>query len=339
MWLFGGSSYSGSDSEGSSSSAESGGASGTASSASLTDDEEKRRLDYRRKKAEKPPKLVLEAPAAKRPLPAAAAPDVPFIGAGSSEIPAWDPATELLRPGAFDTMLVVAGRQEGKSTLIRVLIERVVNPAPPGTGFDVIYAFSNSEATLHSYAKCIPVIRNKKTGQALNLVHWKTQGDAVLRRLRGAQAKLGAKAPRVLLILDDVLGKSLRSSEDLQQLFTQGRHERLAVWLLAQAWTSAIPPVIRKNADLIVALRLRSGVEAKSFGDEVIRGSIGPGDVGAVEVGGEAPRSESGLIRAVLSHYTQRYGALVVDHRRRASGLLLSLRHYRVDPGLACGDE
>ena len=105
-----------------------------------------------------------------------------------------------------------------------------------------------------------------------------------------------------LLVLDDVLTSDLRNNDTVTKLFTQGRHSRISVMLVSQAWSGALAPAVRKNADLIFLLRCRSGIENKMIRDESIKGCIAPDDVGRVRLpSGVVPDSEERLARGTRS--------------------------------------
>jgi hypothetical protein len=162
-----------------------------------------------------------------------------------------------------------------------------------------------------------------------NFVRYDQAGDEYLARLVATQEAAGRRAPRCLVVLDDVIGRQLQFSEQVIRLFTQGRHARLAVILVSQAFTSAIAPAIRKNSDVMLFLRLRSGTEVKSVRDEVIAGALDPDDVGRIRVGGRTPDSESDLAKRLWANATREYGCLCVDWREKGVGAQQLLRTYR----------
>lgn len=277
-------------------------------------------------------------------------------------VPWWNPREELLRPGKFDSMLVVAPRQEGKTVLIRHLIRRVVRRTPPARGgFDRVFVISNNDATLRAYAAFVPAPRaaagesspsppstsesGSESGASSeptlpnlprNLINAEADPHFITR-LMALQNKLGRRAPRVLVIADDVVGDSMRSGSagslgsEAQRLFTQGRHSRIAVWLVVQAWTREVSPTMRKNSDLCVFLRNRSGAEIKTIVDEVLTGALAPEDPGEVVVaGGTRPTTATALARAILAKATTEWGLLVVDWRVKSLGAAALMRRYRV---------
>lgn len=248
-------------------------------------------------------------------------------------IPAWDPAA-LLQAGKFPAALFVAARGEGKSVLLRYLYQRVIARAKAEAGFKYTFVYSNSPATLASYAEFVEgFVPADADGDAapVNFIDFARDGESHIARLLEAQARRGPRAPRVLIILDDVLTADLRNNDTVTQLFTQGRHSRVAVFLVSQAWSGALSPAVRKNTDILFFLRGRSGIENKMIRDETIKGCIAPDDVGRVRLpSGVVPASEERLARGILQECTGNYRCLVVDQRVRETRADRMLAWFRV---------
>lgn len=270
------------------------------------------------------------------------------LGDRVARIREWSPKRKLLRAGKFDSALICAARGEGKSMLIRYWYETVVAGAAPNKGFAMTFVLSRSEPTLRHYAEFIPPIwtpaeREKpldERGPPINFVDFNTKGETFLRKLVASQAARGEGAPRVLVILDDVLTKELRYNDAVTQLFTQGRHSHIAVWLISQAFTNAIDTNVRKNSDLMVFLRCRSGLESESIKKEVIRGCLAPEDVGCTELpSGKAPTTEARFCAGVLSECTSDYKALVVDHRVKTTRAHKMMAYFKVPSGYVAAIE
>lgn len=264
------------------------------------------------------------------------------LGERVPRIRPWEPKRKLLRADKFDSMLICAARGEGKSMLVRYWYETIVAKATAAKGFAMTFVLSRSEPTLRQYAEFVPPIwtpseREKpleERNPPINFIDFGTKGEHFLQKLTAAQASRGASAPRVLVILDDVLTKELRYNDAVTQLFTQGRHSHIAVWLISQAFTSAIDTNVRKNSDLMVFLRCRSGLETESIKKEVIRGCVAPEDVGVTELpSGGVPTTEPRLSAGILSECTSNYKALVVDHRVKTTRAHKMLSYFKTPEG------
>jgi len=264
---------------------------------------------------------------------------VDSLGDRAPRIKQWAPTRKLLRANKFDSALICAARGEGKSVMIRYWYESTVKRAPASKGYAMVFVLSRSEPTLRHYAEFVEPIwttseREKpleERGPPINFINFGTKGESFLHKLVASQAARGDAAPRVLVILDDVLTKELRYNDAVTQLFTQGRHSHIAVWLVSQAFTNAIDTNVRKNADLMVFLRCRSGLESESIKKEVIRGCIAPEDVGRTELpSGAVPSSEPRLSAGILSECTSDYKALIVDHRVKTTRAHKMMAYFKV---------
>ncbi len=245
-------------------------------------------------------------------------------------IPEWD-LCDLLERGKFPSILIVAARGEGKSVLLRHLYRQRIRKAPVSEGFKFTFVYSNSPATLRSYREFVEPVQLGDDPEPVNFIDFARDGASHIARLVEAQNRRGDDAPRVLLVLDDVLTSDLRNNDTVTKLFTQGRHSRISVVLVSQAWSGALAPAVRKNADLIFLLRCRSGVENKLIRDESIKGCIAPDDVGRVRLpSGVVPDSEEKLARGILQECTGNYRALVIDQRVRETRAAKMLAWYRV---------
>lgn len=270
------------------------------------------------------------------------------LGDRVARIHEWSPKRKLLRSGKYDSALICAARGEGKSMMIRYWYETAVRHAPKDKGFAMVFVLSRSEPTLRHYAEFIPPIwtpaeREKpldERGPPINFINFGTKGESFLHKLTASQAARGDAAPRVLVILDDVLTKELRYNDAVTQLFTQGRHSHIAVWLVSQAFTNAIDTNVRKNADLMVFLRCRSGLESESIKKEVIRGCVAPEDVGSTELpSGKVPTTEPRLSAGILSECTSDYKALIVDHRVKTTRAHKMMSFFKVPAGFVAALE
>lgn len=78
--------------------------------------------------------------------------------------------------------------------------------------------------------------------------------DALIKRQKGLIEKYGKEDPRTFafIILDDVIAnqKQIRYSDKVAQLFVQGRHTNLSVYITTQ-YMKGIGPMLRGNMDIV----------------------------------------------------------------------------------------
>jgi hypothetical protein len=254
-------------------------------------------------------------------------------------IRSWDPTGDdgyslpVVQPRKFPSILIAAARSEGKTTLVRYLYEQVIQKSGAHSRFAYTWVFSNADATLRAYSEFVKPAYLEDSpdedAQPINFVNFAERGEEVLANLVRAQGEAGPAAPRTLVILDDVIGRDLRVSDLVQQLYTQGRHSRIAVILVVQAWSTSVPTAIRKNADIIALARLRSGTEAKMIRNEVLKGCFSDSCPGrTVLPSGAVPKSAEALSCALLTEGTQNYGFVIIDHRRHSKIEAGELIHF-----------
>lgn len=252
----------------------------------------------------------------------------------------WSPKGEgnlpLLRPGKFDSVFVCGPSGSGKTCMLSAWL-RLVRATPPRKGgFDLVFAYSNNRNTLGVYERLIPLQRGAD-GKPRNLVHWESAGPAHIDSIIAAQARRSAEglpALRVLLILDDVLSTSLRFREEaatLTQLYTNGRHSGVAVWLLSQTYANSVPTAVTKNTQLSVFFRVRDARDKDAIVNGQVRGAVSVEDIGTTRTSaGSLPTTELGLARTAYSEATRARGALIVDFRDDGGRAHLTLFRHRV---------
>jgi len=87
------------------------------------------------------------------------------------------------------------------------------------------------------------------------------------------------KPPRVMLILDDVVGtssngKRLRYNKELEFLYIGGRHYNIDIITLVQNLL-AVPPSIRSNSDILIMFKTPSINKQKFIIENFISGTVG----------------------------------------------------------------
>jgi len=144
-----------------------------------------------------------------------------------------------------------------------------------------------------------PIVGNQYVHEGMNefLVEhlFETQKSA-----RALQEQSGGKkkAPRVLLILDDVIANrnKIHESPELNRLAVQGRHMNIAVILTTQ-YPRAINPTLRENCDLAVIFQQKT-VRALQAVYEDFLSKLGP--------------KEAAL--QILTKYTSEHDCIVVEN-------------------------
>lgn len=261
------------------------------------------------------------------------------------ELEEWDPATFQTEASPFPSVVVLAARGEGKTTALKAILTEHVRikggrrgARTAGPGFDGVFVFSNSVATLAAYA-FLPAVHTRARDFS-NFVRLEDDPGAIERLIRAQEdVRAGGRTPpRLLVILDDVLG-SVRSNAALNRIYTQGRHASIACVLVVQAFTTDLATSIRKNTDLWLSLRVRSGPERKAFSEEVLAGCV------SVEDEDRFGQSDKVLARRLYNAHTSNFGVIVADHRVRETGAAAMLFHWRAPApeksrrGAQAGDE
>ncbi len=105
--------------------------------------------------------------------------------------------------------------------------------------------------------------------------------DVILKLLTIQKRKKekGGRAPRIMLILDDVVGttsgnKSLRYNKELEFIYIGGRHYHIDIITLVQNLL-AVPPSIRQNTDVLVIFKTPSWNKQKFIIENFISGTVG----------------------------------------------------------------
>ncbi len=109
-----------------------------------------------------------------------------------------------------------------------------------------------------------------------------SQMSEVLKNLVEIQLrkkKRNQTPPRVMVILDDVVGtssngKRLRYNKDLEFLYIGGRHYNIDIITIVQNLL-AVPPSIRQNSDILVIFKTPNLNKQKFIIDNFISGTVG----------------------------------------------------------------
>jgi hypothetical protein len=141
----------------------------------------------------------------------------------------------------------------------------------------------------------------------------------------------GPEAPRICVILDDCLTGDMKYDESINNIFTRGRHAKMAIWLISQTYVNGVSTTVRKNTDLALLLRTRSGTEARAICKELIEGTIHPNDIGNTTLpSGTTPKNQNALARSVLAEFTSNYSICVIDQREKDTSIKKMIFYFRV---------
>ena len=117
----------------------------------------------------------------------------------------------------------------------------------------------------------------------------------------------------ILIILDDVVSDvQVHASQALNQLYSQGRHFKIATWLLTQ-YVYAISPLVRGNRD-ITAILYQSHLKGKKAIHEEWLSQVRAGDAARI-----------------LSTTTKDHNVLIVDNSVQSDELEETLAVYKAD--------
>jgi hypothetical protein len=144
-------------------------------------------------------------------------------------------------PSRF-TIAVASKRNSGKTVLITELLHELVKSKRA----DIVVVLSGSAGLNKDYTSVVP--------PSLILPF----SEDWLRGLWDRQARMEpGERDHVVVVADDILSDpAAQYSEMLGRLFALGRHADISTVLISQAPNHVLTPIIRQNADLILASRL-----------------------------------------------------------------------------------
>lgn len=180
-----------------------------------------------------------------------------FIGKGGIlTLPEWNP---LMFP-PDGTCVAFGARRTGKSWLFRELLCQY----------------------RHLYRAVIVVTNTKQNGFWNKYVPFKyihspydpfvieqilDHQRKTLARNMIAQSPMEIVSPYIAVVLDDVVSANLMHDSALKQLFYEGRHSCIAIFISTQ-YPKAIPPGVRGNADLAVVFPQESMLEQDAIREQ-----------------------------------------------------------------------
>lgn len=152
------------------------------------------------------------------------------------------PKMDMSRLRPDFTVLIVGKRGTGKTTVVRDICYHMEKHTP----IPLVMAVSPTEDTNASLGQFIPKC----------LVHSTLRPDLIAKLMEEQRsANENGKNRAALLILDDcAYNRKALAAKSMVELFMNGRHRRLGVIVTTQ-YLLSVPPQLRANVDLVVALK------------------------------------------------------------------------------------
>jgi len=168
------------------------------------------------------------------------------------------------------TVIVTARRRSGKSfSTQRIIYENRKK-------YDQIYFFSNTSDIIpeSEYAFVPPENRYNFLDEIVirDLINKQTE----IINFNKTRKKSERIKNDICIIMDDILTDSGfnngRRDNVVSELFVQGRHIHISLWVLVQSFSGkeGIPPVLRKNADLIISFYQHNINDRKSIAEQFL---------------------------------------------------------------------
>ncbi len=207
----------------------------------------------------------------------------------------WKPK---FKRGECFASLVTASRNSGKSYLLRHLIRCYLKEL-----YDIFIFISDSPDNKTDFE---PVISPKPA------IFLTDMNYAILNKIQKTneeREKKGKDKLYTLVLFDDKVSSSVKSDDQLLQLYTRGRHLGVSVIFSSQSRTLA-NPVWVANSDLTIILKSNSAQQKKGIIENILRGTV-PVD---------NDKDENRILRAILMHYCKNQGdCLIVDAKKQSN--------------------
>ena len=118
---------------------------------------------------------------------------------------------------------------------------------------------------------------------------------------------------RVLLILDDIVGKDSKNSDEILQLFANGRHQNISVIILIQDMTF-MPTTIRSNTDLFFTFYNKDNRSKEFVINGFMSGLIDEDDLPTKTEKSDTKISEMKFLKKLIKDTCQNHQCIVVDY-------------------------
>lgn len=204
----------------------------------------------------------------------------------------WDSIEKL--KNNFFSIICFASRKSGKSELIKCIYEQ----CNFGDEYDHVIVMSECMDTLDFFS---------------NFVHgnlfFNEFSSNYIQNIISQSEKLEFEnnKKKFLLIIDDVVGNTIKYSEVMQRIYAVGRHYRISCILICQKLT-LINTAVRNNSDLILIGRSKTAQEKKSIIENLLDGVIDKNDIKNY---GMSTKDE--FYNTLLKEHTSDYNFIVLD--------------------------
>ena len=158
----------------------------------------------------------------------------------------------------FFSMICFASRRSGKSELVKYIYQKLNF----GEEYDHVIVISECNDTIDFFSEFVHG----------NLFIREFDGEVVSNTIlvsRNNEAE-GTKL-KFLVIIDDVVGNTIKHSEWMSKLYATGRHDNISCILICQKLT-LINTTVRNNSDVIFIGQAKSGNERDSIIKNMLHG-------------------------------------------------------------------
>ena len=208
-------------------------------------------------------------------------------------------------------MLICSSRNQGKTVMLRHLYEKQFEAR-----FDLVILFSQT-------------IGNGFYEQFMG-EHKKTFYDEfdenVLININNIQEKVRKEKGfylNILVIFDDCVSESIKHNEEIQNLFTRGRHKGISICFITQSPT-LVKSTWRQNCTHLIVLR------TKGLGLDNLKTNFLLDLIDAEEIPNNI-KPDKYLNQIVKKVFNEKYNALVVEYDKEGNSLNDCIFQYKAD--------
>lgn len=217
------------------------------------------------------------------------------------ELQTWEPS---FQDNKHFAMIISSARRSGKSYLVRHLY------TDKWDGLYDLVVVMTTDVNRDYYSEFIPgtlIFSDYQSDKISDLVQ--IQNELLIEKGRMLD---------VLIILDDIVGKDVKASEDMLKLFCTGRHNNLAIVLIIQDLTLC-KTVLRDNCDYFICFKQKSARSRELITDQFLCGIYDEDEI-------NDGKSEKTFIKKIMKDTCVKYQAIVVDYINGDETLLLKYR-------------
>jgi hypothetical protein len=206
----------------------------------------------------------------------------------------------------FFSMIIIASRRSGKSTLVKYIIEqgKLIEK------YDYFIVLSENDDSLDYLSNFIPgnlFIKNFEADIIDNLVQ-------VSEKL-----ELEMNAKSFLMIIDDMTGNDIKYNLIMTKIYAMGRHLRIGIIWLSQQM-KILSTTSRNNSDYILIGRSSNAKERYNLINDFLNGTLDD----------DFEKSNLSFYRNLLKEYTKNYGFIVIDNTIQDHNFDDTIKYIRV---------